>query len=601
MDETLSETTAPPPWLAGRFGGLEPSLARMRSLERSLRSRAGWVAIGLYVLGALVMQRHAVAHITYEISGNGPGDPTQFMWVMWWFPHAILHGLNPFVTHAIWVNDTYNLGSVTSTPLPAVLMAPVTLLLGAANGPVVSYNVANLAAPIISAWFTYRVCLRLTRGAPWASLLGGWLYGFSSYGLSQLQGHLNLVFTFLPPVLALLAFGYLRGEWGARRVALLGALALLCQMFTSTEILFTTTIFGVIGYVLAFVFAPAAMRRRFVPLSGALVVAYAIAGVISLPYIHYALSGPKVGVGMIYEPADLLSYVFPTPDTWVGGKSFAQLSARYPLNTSEQGTYLGIPLIVMMLAAWYSLWASRRVVRALTAWTLVAVLASLGAALTIGGQPTILLPVNWFVHTRLLDQMTPERFGMYAAFGASLAAAMWTAAPTAHRWSRWLLALLAVFVLLPNPNAVRTTGQPIYQDQYVSPTFFTHGLYKTHLYPNEVVLPIPFGYLGDSLLWQAQAKGYFREASGWFGYWPPDYINDPVVQQLIGAQALNNQTVSGMRSFLLGHQVGAIVVQDGQGGPWPAVFAQLGLKPVAVGGVDLYKIPVNSSGAAVLH
>ena len=194
--------------MATRTAELTPPLTRA---QRRLAPYHPWWALALFALGAVATERHAVVHLGSVISGNGPADPTQYMWAMWWFPHAILHGVNPFVTHAIWVKNDYNLASVTSTPLPAVLMAPITWLAGSVDGPVVGYNVANLLAPVISAWFAYRLCYRLT-GAPWASILGGWLYGFSSYFFAVEQGHLHLALAFMPPVLGLLAVGYLQGR-----------------------------------------------------------------------------------------------------------------------------------------------------------------------------------------------------------------------------------------------------------------------------------------------------------------------------------------------------------------------------------------------------
>ena len=59
-----------------RFGlGLE-------TLRGLFTRRHQLVALALFLLGAIIMQRHAVTHLETTISGNGIGDPTQFMWAM---------------------------------------------------------------------------------------------------------------------------------------------------------------------------------------------------------------------------------------------------------------------------------------------------------------------------------------------------------------------------------------------------------------------------------------------------------------------------------------------------------------------------------------
>lgn len=233
---------------------------RLETLRGVFARQHPFVALGLFALGAIVMQRHAVANLGTTTSGSGLGDSTQFMWAMWWWPHAILHGINPFVTNAIWVPDAYNLGSVTSTPLPALVLAPLTALAGPVHGPIVSYNVANLLAPTIGAWFAYRLCLYLTR-APAASILGGWLYGFSSYGLAPLQGHLQFVFTFAAPAIVLLTLQLHRGDISRSRFVLLSALTLACQALCGTEILFTASLMGVVTLPVAFCCVPREGRR----------------------------------------------------------------------------------------------------------------------------------------------------------------------------------------------------------------------------------------------------------------------------------------------------------------------------------------------------
>lgn len=571
---------------------------RPRRLAAALVPGVGALAALLYLAGALVMQRHAVAHMGSVVSGNGVGDPTQFMWSMWWWPHAFLHWTDPFFTHEIWVNDHYNLASVTSVPGPAIVLSPVTAIWG----PLVSYNLANLLAPVLSAYCAFRLCRYLTDSAP-AAILGGWLFGFCIFGLGQLAGHLQLVFTFGPPLLLELSLRRMDQNIGRTRYVICAAIVLAATILCGTEVAFTMTCLGVVAVLGGLVLGGRDARRRLVRLAPEVAAFYLLAAIVCSPYIYYALKGPEVGVGQgLVYPGDLLSYVIPTPISWLGGSWFTSTSSHFIAGYTEEDTYLGLPLILIILAFAVESWRRPRT-RVLIAVIVVAFIWSLGQVLNVKGVSSIHLPFNWIAGDKGFNEILPSRIGLYTELGAAVAAALWLSRPDARRrWLRWALALLAAVFLFPNANAVGSTGAPIFQETYAPTPFFTQKLYQRYLYPNEVVLPIPFGYLGPSLLWQAQAKGYFRLASGWFGYWPPDYYDDPVVMQMIGAQpSTTPDPVSGMRSFLLNHQVGAVVVQDGGGGPWSAVFSQLGLKPIAVGGVDLYRIPVNTAGAAVLN
>jgi hypothetical protein len=287
-------------------------------------------------------------------------------------------------------------------------------------------------------------------------------------------------------------------------------------------------------------------------------------------------------------PADLLSFFIPTPVTWLGGRSFSSVSAAYLANTSEQGTYLGLPLIFMAIAYWSESF-KKPATKVLMAATLVAVVWSLGVLLTIDGHEIISLPFKLLASQKLFNEVMPVRIGMYTALGTAVAAAAWVAAPDGFRWRRWLLGLLAVVFLFPNADAVRPTGERIFDDAYRSPAFIANGLYRRYLSPGEVVLPVPFGPIGASLLWQAQARGYFRLASGWFGYYPPSYATSPVAGQLSTFGPFTDP-VRLTRSFLIGHGVGAVVMLPAQAGPWPKVMSQLGLKQMSVGGVWLYQV-----------
>ena len=60
--------------------------------------RVARTAFVLYLALSLLLYGHgAIAHPDSVCACSGDGDPTSFMWTFEWWPHAISHGLNPFV------------------------------------------------------------------------------------------------------------------------------------------------------------------------------------------------------------------------------------------------------------------------------------------------------------------------------------------------------------------------------------------------------------------------------------------------------------------------------------------------------------------------
>src|SRR5260370_42064324 len=53
------------------------------------------------------------------------------------------------------------------------------------------------------------------------------------------------------------------------------------------------------------------------------------------------------------------------------------------------------------------------------------------------------------------------------------------------------------------------------------PAFFSTGLYRQYLAPNETVIVLPYGILGEATLWQAATGMYFRMAGGYVTFAPP--------------------------------------------------------------------------------
>ncbi|HMD55089.1 MAG TPA: hypothetical protein VKJ65_11120, partial [Phycisphaerae bacterium] len=184
--------------------------------------------------------------LSHRVISYQDADVASFIWYLSWWPFAITHGMNPFVTHYIWAPSGIHLGWTTSIPGVALIMAPVT----AAFGPIVAYNVVAMLAPVLSAWTCYLLCYYVTKKIP-PAIFGGLIYGFSSYEFRQLMDHMNLYISFVPPLLVLTYLALLDGKL-SRRGFIASATALLVLQFTIfIEFFATAVVFGLAIAILA--------------------------------------------------------------------------------------------------------------------------------------------------------------------------------------------------------------------------------------------------------------------------------------------------------------------------------------------------------------
>ncbi len=200
--------------IVGRGGEVHPGRVRVaRAVGGGVMSL---LAFALYALVSfLYFDLRIVTGNANQLIGMG-ADPQIFVWSLAWWPHAIAHGLNPFVTDLVWAPGKTNLAWITSVPGLALLFLPVTLL----AGPFASYSAAMVVLPAIAAWAAFLLCRRLT-GRVWPSLVGGYLFGFSSYMLGQASGgHPNLAFVAGIPLAALVIVLWVERDLRSRWLAL---------------------------------------------------------------------------------------------------------------------------------------------------------------------------------------------------------------------------------------------------------------------------------------------------------------------------------------------------------------------------------------------
>jgi len=504
--------------------------------------------LGYLAISFLYFGRPIAAHPGRYLVGYAR-DPEIFVWSFAWYLHALETWQNPFVSHAIYAPGGINLAWATTVPGLAFLLAPVTALFG----PAAAYNTAAILVPALSAFTAYVLCRAVTRSL-WPSLVGGYLFGFSSYMLGQEQGHLHMTSVFLLPLIALVTLRYLRRELSSRGYAWRLGVLFGLQFWLSTEVLVTAAIALAAGLALAFWLVPST-RPRLRAAPRPLLEAIGIALLVAAPLVAFAITGFQSG--SINAPpavfdADLANFVVPTRFVWAGGDLFPGLAAHFRGGQAESGAYLGLPVLLILVL--FARRAHRSPAgRYLIAAVLLAALAALGTGLAIRGHIRAWLPWRLVAGLPVLDNVLPTRFSVYTTLAAAVAVALWTAA--ARGWLRYALPALAVAALVPD---LARADYRVHPERW---GFFTAKTYKVCFPKGESIAIFPFGAFDDSTLWQAESGFWFRMPEGYLAPTPPrSSYRDPLVRIL--TDTLENPTPDQIAAFARRQHVDRIVSVD---------------------------------------
>jgi hypothetical protein len=540
-----------------------------------------------YLLLSILLCDHRPEWRNGLLAASG-GDAWSFVWFLHWWPWAIGHGLDPLRSAFVYAPHGYPLTWATTVPTAALLALPLTLLFGAAW----SFNLLSVLAPALNG----TAALLLARGCGTslpAAMLCGLLYGFGPYEIGHLQGHLNLDLTAPVPLACLLLVRRTQGRLGTGRFVAGFAVCLLAEFGLSAELFASLCVFGALGW-LVFVLLCPSLRLRLFALARDAAVAIVPVGVVLVPWLLEMESAAGRIPGFLNPPwfysADLLNMVLPTPLALFGGGVFGSLSAHFTGNLAEQGSYLGIPLLLVLVLLVIERRCDRPVL-ALLVLTVAVAIASLGPSLRIGGWDSR-LPLPWWVglHLPLLKGALPARFSLYVGLGAALAAAIWLdgALTRKARTGRWALLLLVIVALLPDRVMVRWSRMPL--DPFFQPEHVASVL------PSDAtVLVLPYLHSTDggatpAMLWQWQSGMRFRQAGGYLSFVPDPAAQSPFVQHLMrnlpGPNFGNDITALAATSRL-----DAVVAGPGTGDALISELHELGWRAERFGGVELFRVP----------
>jgi hypothetical protein len=554
------------------------------------------------------------------------GDLDQMVWFLSWTPHAILHWQNPLAT--TWLNypEGVNLAQNTSVPLLALLAAPLTL----AVSPVASLNLLLWLAFPLSALSMFYV---LRRWVGWgiAAFVGGALYGFSPYVVTQDVHHLNLAFVPLPPLILLCAYEMIRpGTQRPIRWGVAFGAALVAQFFISSEVAATSMLVVVLSAVVLGVANPRAVASAYRRSARAAAAAVGVvAAAIAYP-TWMMIEGPFRYRGPAYRSgfsADLVSSIAPTKMQKFVPARLAAVDSHHLVsgNASENGLYLGIPLILLLLVLVVLCWKNRWI-RFAGLMALIMSVLSLGPHLVVDNHMTsIPLPWDLLRHLPLANNVIVARLSLYTmlfsvvvvAVGMQELRVRWTL-PHAPPWgatrsvfdpTRVRLVSIAVIGTLGIASALSLVpAWPLKTPPAAVPAFFASAEVNRIPYGSVVLIsPYPSQVEVQAQMWQAVANMRFRIIGGFAlvrttagsssDY--PDILTPEPVQRFLWAKATGGrpypagrvpsddpELLCEVRSFLLRYRVGTVIwtSHDAQPGVIDALYDRAIGPPNYVGG-----------------
>jgi hypothetical protein len=381
--------------------------------ERLRARRATALVVGAYLVGAVTVWWNAWSNHPTTTTQFG-GDQAANVWYLAWATYALRHGVDPFFTtfanHPFGVNLVAN----TSCLLLGVAVSPVTVLFG----PVASFNTVMTLSLVASALAAYALVHRFVRWR-FAAFVGGLLYGFGPFAIAEAYGgHQMLVFAAFPPLILLVWHEIaVRQRRSARSMGVVLALLLVGQFFVSSEVLVSTVLIAAVATVATAVVDRQALRGKLGGVLLAYPAWYALEG-------QGAIHGPIQLVPEAYR-ADLLGPIVPDLHQRIAPAHLAAIADKFANSTTENGSYLGVTLLLVLLVGTVVLWRRSAVVRVAALTGTGAFVLSLGSALAIERTPDdpptgIPLPDAVLAHLPLVTNGVPSRFAEYAALFAGL-------------------------------------------------------------------------------------------------------------------------------------------------------------------------------------
>ncbi|MFB7720784.1 glycosyl transferase [Nocardia sp. NPDC056100] len=543
LDRTVPKTVAPERTRGQRVAH------RVRAARADLIAAAGYLSLAVLVLSGQWL------HTDRGYLIKSGQDQTMWEWFFAVTAHKIAHLENPLGTGLQNYPDGVNMMANTAMFGVGVPLTPVTLLFG----PTVTFVLVLTLGLFGTAFAWYWLFSRELVTSKFAAAVGGLFCGFAPAMISHANAHPNFVVLALLPLIALqlIRVARLSGTPADARKArrlrdafILGLLIALQIALGEEPLLIFALAFGLFAFVY-YLHAPRTGLRAVRTVAPTVLLAAGITLALTEIPLWWQFFGPQSYRSIDHGPMQNdLKALFQFPSESLGG--VFQHGQNVAINPTEENSYFGWPLLLLVLMTAVFMWRER-VVRAAVVVIAAGTLLSLGSTLTIGKHDTgIALPWQWFERVPLLNSVLESRFTMAAipaiaivlAMGTQRALDYWRVSATDWRPLAWFAAVtLALLPLAP-------TILPVVQ-RPAAPKFFTDGTVRQYVSHGSVVIaPPPTPPDARALQWQTRADFQFPLAGGYFvgptgtekkGRYGPD--DRPTASLLIKAQQSNKVPV----------------------------------------------------------
>ena len=489
------------------------------------RGRLAWarspqaIIIYCYVLGGFYVTSRLWTDPASLWQNGDIQDVNQATWFVRYSATAVEHFRLPALTTATMnAPHSVNLMWNTAILLPGIVVSPITLLFGP-QVALTSLLVIGFAGSAASMFYV----LRRWQASILAAALGGAMYGFSPALVDSGIGHYSLVLAMLPPLMIDRLMRIVTGKGSPIRNGLWLGLLVAAQLFISEELLVDTVIAAVLLLAVLAISRPREVAGRIpASLAGLAVTAVVALGLCAralwVQFHGVAAKGAAASVVINYDGhrtnLGTLPYAFITPSNGVilHTSQTEYIANNYPQPLPEYLAYLGIPMIILLLAAIVYFWRNLTIRVAGISCVLLEWLG-LGAKPMIPNQfklPSFLLPWGYVQHLPVIGGMVPDRLCILADACAAvvLAVALDLArSGSVQPFSRWRnggriatgAAVAALLFMAPTPYPpVRTSSLPSgWQATFAA----------LHLPANARVLlaPFPNSATSQTLRWQADS------------------------------------------------------------------------------------------------
>lgn len=567
---------------------LPEATARQRTDAKAVTHRLTlWGVVTVYLVIAVLLTWRLWAGLGRLTTANDPvpGDADLFAWDMWYAAHALSHGHLPaLVTTALNAPRGINLMWNTSLLFPAIALTPLTSLAGPQVSLTVLLTLGYAGSATSMLWL-----LRSQRASLTAAAIGGAVYGFSPAMMGSGISHYNIEFAVLPP---LIIDATLRIVTGRRRPLLtgiwLGALV-SAQLFTEEELLADIAIAGLVLVVVLAVSRPKAIlgkvRGAAIGLGAGVVTTLVIAGHALWIQFH----GPLTEHGSPFPNAkftnSFASFVTPGGNLLFHTASSAAYAASDPAGLWEYLSYLGVPLLALLVVAIVLYWRDPRVRAAGVTWAALEILS-------LGGNSAF-LPFHWLQGLPLLTEMLPSRLSLLADGAAAAVLAFWFDAVRWRAAVRLAVTALALLPLVPLP--LQTTAAATVPAGWN--TVFASLRLSSHA--RVLVVPVPYSHKSQAMRWMADTGEPGELIAGWFlgptpsgqaatEYWGPAPTHNAVMcLDALQAGASSDPRCSSVPAALKYWRPAAVVAETRPGSSLARFLTKLYGKPAAESGQTL--------------